>query len=161
MPAVALSFAVAAVAGQNLGARQPARVRETFRESAKLSIGFMLLFTILCQLMPQVLMGLFSDDAAVVAVGAGYLRTLSLVYVASGLVMVAAGMFQGIGNTIPSLVASASRLLFFVLPVLWISQRDGFTVQQVWWLSAASVLVQMLLSLTLLRREFNRKLAPL
>ncbi len=158
MPAVALSFAVAAVAGQNFGARQGMRVRETFTAGARLSIGFMLLFTLVCQLLPEAMMRLFSQESAVVAVGADYLRLLSWLYVASGLVMVAAGMFQGIGNTLPSLIASASRMVFFVLPVLWLSGQQGFTLHQVWWVSAASIAMQMVLSLGLLRREFNRRL---
>lgn len=159
MPAVALSFAVAAVAGQNYGAGHHQRVRQSFAESAKLNIGFMLLFTLVCQLAPAAMMGWFSSEPAVVVVGADYLRFISWNYVASGLIMVAAGLFQGLGNTLPSLLASASRLLSFVLPVLWLAVREGFQLHQVWIVSATSVALQMVLSLSLLRREFRHKLA--
>ena len=160
MPAVALSFAVAAVAGQNYGAGHHQRVRQSFTESAKLNVGFMLLFTLVCHLAPAAMMGWFSGEPAVVAVGADYLRFISWNYVASGLIMVAAGLFQGLGNTLPSLLASASRLLSFVLPVLWLAGRDGFQLHQVWIVSAISVALQMIFSLSLLHREFRRKLAP-
>ena len=39
MPVVALGFAVAPVAGQNFGARQPERVRATFRSAALMAAG--------------------------------------------------------------------------------------------------------------------------
>ena len=53
MPVVALGFAVAPVAGQNFGARKADRVRETFqRASADGWRAFMLLFTIVCQIVP-------------------------------------------------------------------------------------------------------------
>ena len=159
MPAVALSFAVAAVAGQNYGAGHHQRVRQSFAESARLNIGFMLLFTLVCHLAPAVMVGWFSSEPTVVAVGAEYLRYISWNYVASGLIMVAAGLFQGLGNTLPSLLASASRLLSFVLPVLWLAGQEGFQLHQVWIASAISVALQMVLSLALLRREFRRKLA--
>ena len=158
MPAVALSFALAAVAGQNFGARRPERVRESFVEGVKLNVGFMILFTVLCHLAPARMVGWFSAEPAVIAVGADYLRIVSWNYVASGLVMVAGGLYQGLGNTVPSLLASASRLLTFILPVLWLSRQPGLQLQQIWLLSAASVFLQMLLSLGLLRREFRRKL---
>lgn len=158
MPAVALSFAVAAVAGQNFGARQHERVRETFSEGAKLTIGLMLFFTALCHIAPARMVGWFSQDAAVIEVGADYLRYISYNYVASGLIMVAAGMFQGIGNTLPSLLASASRLVFFALPVLWLARQPGFNLHQVWWVSVGSVALQMVLTLGLLQRELKRKL---
>ena len=159
MPAVALSFALAAVAGQNFGARRLERVRESFIEGVKLNVGFMLLFTVLCHLAPARMVGWFSSEPAVIAVGADYLRIVSWNYVASGLIMVASGMYQGLGNTLPSLLASASRLLTFIVPALWLSRQPGLQLQQFWLLSAASVFLQMLLSLGLLRREFRRKLA--
>lgn len=158
MPAVALSFAVAAVAGQNFGAHQNQRVRATFTEGAKLNIAFMLFFTGICHIAPEGMVGLFSKEPAVVQIGAEYLRFVSYNYVFSGLIMVAAGLFQGVGNTLPSLIASASRLVFFVLPVLWLAQQPGFQLHQVWWVSVVSVFLQMCLSLALLRREFARRL---
>lgn len=158
MPAVTLSFAVAAVAGQNFGADNHRRVRDTFIEGARLNVAFMLLFTGICHIAPEGMLRLFCQEPAVVQVGAEYLRFISYNYVFSGLIMVAAGLFQGIGNTLPSLIASASRLVFFVLPVLWLSQQPGFQLHQVWWVSSASVVLQMLLSMALLRREFARKL---
>ncbi|MDB5988349.1 MAG: hypothetical protein JWR16_3402 [Nevskia sp.] len=159
MPAVALSFAVAAVAGQNYGARSFARVRQTFVEGAKLNVGFMLLFTLICQLVGAAMVRGFSKEAGVIEVGADYLHFISFNYVASGLIFVAAGMFQGLGNTMPSLIASVSRLATFVLPVLWLSQQAGFKLHQVWWASVLSVALQMVLCLALLRREFGRRLS--
>jgi putative MATE family efflux protein len=158
MPAVALSFAVAAVAGQNYGGRQFPRVKETFIEGAKLNVIFMLAFTLLCHVAPAAMMRLFSKDPAVVDVGADYLRIISYNYVAFGLIVVASGIFQGLGNTWPSLAASALRLVFFIPLVVWLSRQPGFTLPQVWWISVATVTLQMALSLLLLRREFGRKL---
>ena len=52
LPALALSFAVPAVAGQNVGAKRPERVRETFRSAAIMSTVLMVALTLLCQLWP-------------------------------------------------------------------------------------------------------------
>jgi putative MATE family efflux protein len=158
MPAVALSFSVAAVAGQNYGAGSFTRVRQTFTEGAKLTIGFMLLFTLVSEIGAAAMMRVFSKEPAVIEVGADYLHFIAVNYVASGLVFVAAGMFQGLGNTLPSLMASASRLITFVLPVLWLSRQTGFQLHEVWWMSVASVVVQTIIGLSLLRREMNRRL---
>jgi Na+-driven multidrug efflux pump len=158
MPAVALSFGAAAVVGQNFGAKRYDRVRETFAESARIAVGFMVVFTILCHLAPAALLGIYSGDPGVIDVGADYLRFISYNYVASGLVMVSGGVFQGLGNTWPSLLASASRLVLFVAPVLWLSQQPGFTLHQVWWTSVVSVTLQALFAVALLLREFRLRL---
>lgn len=158
MPAVCLSFGAAAVAGQNFGAGRFDRVRATFAESAKIGIAFMVAFTVLCHVAPEAMVAVFSPEPAIVAIGGDYLRYISYNFVASALILIAGGMFQGLGNTWPSLVASASRLLLFIVPLLWLSHRPGFTLHHVWWTSVVSVTVQAVFILLLLRWEFRRKL---
>ena len=113
LPAVAIAFATAPVAGQNFGARLGERVREAFRAAAGMSVAVMLVFTVLCHVAPAAMVGFFSPDPAVVAFGSEYLRIVSWNFVASGLVLVTSSMFQGMGHTLPALASSALRLLFF------------------------------------------------
>ncbi len=158
MPAVALGFSVAPVAGQNFGARNRERVVDTFRKAAMMVSGVMALLVILCQIAPGALIGVFSKDPAVLAVGTGYLRIVSWNFVASGLIFVASSMFQAMGNTIPSLVTSGVRILLVAVPAILLSRAAGFQLIWIWYLSVGAVLVQLALSLLLLRREFTRRL---
>jgi putative MATE family efflux protein len=160
LPAMAIAFAVSPVAGQNVGAGHADRVRQTFRAAALMGSVLMLLLTLACQWRPEALVGLFTADAAVLAVAAVFLGTLSWNFVASGLVFVCSGMFQALGNTLPALASSASRLATFVAPALWLASRPGFTLKQLWWLSVASVASQAVLSLWLLRGQLRTRLAP-
>ena len=158
LPVMALAFGATPLAGQNFGARQFGRVRATFRQAALLSSVLMLVLTLICQVQPQFFIRLFSTQPQVVAVGADYLRIISWNFVATGLIFTCSGMFQALGNTWPSLLSSGSRLITFVLPVLWLSMRPGFTLTQVWHLSVVTVALQALTSLFLLRRQFRQRL---
>lgn len=158
LPAMALAFAVAPVAGQNFGARRHDRVRETFRSAAVMSSVLMLVLTVACQWQPAWLVAGFAADPGVVAVGAVYLGTVSWNFVASGIVFCCSGMFQALGNTIPSLVSSASRLVTFVLPALWMAHRPGVELRHFWYLSVASVTLQAVTSLLLLRMVMRQRL---
>jgi putative MATE family efflux protein len=158
LPVMALAFGATPLAGQNFGARQYQRVRETFRQAALLSCALMLLLTLVCQVLPEFFIRYFSQQPEVVAVGAGYLRIISWNFVATALIFTCSGLFQALGNTWPSLLSSGSRLLTFVVPAVWLSTRPGFTLTQVWHLSVATVALQALTSLWLLRREFKRRL---
>jgi putative MATE family efflux protein len=159
LPVMALAFAAAPVAGQNFGARRFERVRRTFRAAALLGSVLMLAITLLCQVRSEWFVEAFSRQPDVLAVGVPYLRIISWNFVATGLVFTCSGVFQALGNTVPSLLSSASRLLTFVLPVLLLSMLPHFTLDRVWYLSVASVTLQALTSLALLQREFRRKLA--
>ena len=158
LPAMAVAFAAAPIAGQNFGAKRYDRVRETFKVAALIGSGIMLTLTILCHLNPELLARPFTDDPAVLAVSNDYLQIVSWNFVFSGLVMAAGSLFQGMGDTRPSLIASATRTLTFIAPVLWLSSQPGFTLHDVWLVSVASVVAQCALAMWLLARTFKRKL---
>jgi putative MATE family efflux protein len=158
LPAMALAFAVAPVAGQNFGAQHHDRVRETFRSAVVMSSILMLALTIACQWRPEWMIAGFAQDPGVIAVGALYLSTVSWNFVASGINFCCSGMFQALGNTVPSLASSASRLVTFVLPAIWLAHRPGVELRHFWYLSVASVALQALTSLLLLRMVMRQRL---
>lgn len=158
LPAMAVAFAAAPIAGQNVGAGKQHRARETFRKAALIGSTLMLALTLLCQIRPDWLMLPFTKDPAVIAVGADFLRIISLNFVASGIVFTCSGMFQALGNTMPALLSSATRLLTFAFPALWLAGRPSFELRQLWYLSAVTVFLQAVASVWLLQREFKRKL---
>jgi hypothetical protein len=119
----------------------------------------MAVFALLSHVAPDAMVRAFTDDPAVVAVGAEYLRIISWNYVASGLIFVASSMFQAMGNTVPALLASAARMTLVVVPTLVLARLPGFRLHWVWYLAMATVYVQLGLALWLLRREFARRLA--
>jgi putative MATE family efflux protein len=159
LPVVALGFAVAPVAGQNFGARLPERVKATFKDASLMATGLMILFALASHIAPAALVGIFTSDPAVIAVGDEYLRIVSWNYVASGLVFVASSMFQAMGNTMPSLVASAARILLIIVPSIVLSRTPGFQLRTIWYLSVGAVFVQLLIAMYLLSREFGRRLS--
>ena len=82
-----------------------------------------------------------------------------LIAIASGLVFVASSTFQAMGNTVPSLIASVVRIGLVAIPGVILSRLPGFELRWLWWLSVASVFVQLVLAMVLLRREFALRLA--
>jgi putative MATE family efflux protein len=158
LPVVALGFAVAPVAGQNFAARRGDRVREAFRQAALMSTAAMLFFTAVAQLFPRALVHFFTSDQHAIDIGEVYFRIVSLNFVASGITFVTASMFQAMGNTIPSMATSFARIVFVAIPALMLSQRAGFSLQWIWWLTVVATYVQVTLNLLLLRREFRVRL---
>jgi Na+-driven multidrug efflux pump len=158
LPAMAIAFATAPVVGQNHGARLGGRVREAFRSAALMAATVMLAMTALCQAAPESVVRFFNRDAAVVATGAEYLRIVSWNFAASGVIFVSGSVFQGLGNTVPSLASSLMRLVLFTVPAYALADRPGFQLRQLWYLSLATVIVQLFVNLWLVRREFARRL---
>jgi putative MATE family efflux protein len=158
LPIVAIAFAAAPVAGQNYGARLGDRVRQAFYSAAAMSAVIMVGLTVVCRLVPEALVRFFNPDAAVVAYGSEYLRIICWNFLASGLVFVSSSIFQGMGNTLPPLASSATRLLLFAVPAYLLSRQPAFEMRHVWYLSVAALTVQVCVNLWLLNREFARRL---
>lgn len=137
------------------------RVRQSFYAAAAMSAGIMVALTLLCRIAPGAMVRFFNPDPGVVAFGSEYLRIISWNFLASGIVFVSSSVFQGMGNTLPPLASSSLRLLLFALPAYLWSRQPGFEMRYLWYLSVASVTIQLGLNLWLLQREFARKLSPL
>jgi putative MATE family efflux protein len=160
MPVLSMAFAAGAIAGQNFGAGNSARVRQTFRTALLLATALMVGFMALAQWSPELLLAGFSTDPETIAIGALFLRMISLNLVAQGLIFVCSSMFQGLGNTRPALLSSGARSITYALPLLWLSATPGFRIEQIWYLSIVTTWVQAVFSLWLLRLEFRKRLIP-
>jgi putative MATE family efflux protein len=161
MPALAVALAAAPIVGQNFGAGNGERVRETFVKALAIATVIMVGFTILAQWKAGLLLAGFSEDREAIAVAVQFLQLVSLNLVVQGITFTCNATFQGLGNTKPVLLSSGSRLLFYAVPAIWLSTRPGFAIEQVWYLSIATTTLQAGLSLWLLRREFGKRLVPL
>jgi putative MATE family efflux protein len=161
LPVMAVAFAAAPVAGQNFGARQPERVRETFSAAVKLCTGLMFVLMLLCQWRPDVLIGFFSHELEVIEIGSQFLHIISFNFVLSGVVFTCSSMFQALGNTLPSLYSSATRLITFSVPLIWMTTQPWFTLNHIWFLSVATVVLQTIVSFVLLQKQMRVRLSAL
>jgi putative MATE family efflux protein len=158
MPALAITMATGPIIGQNYGARNAARVKATFRTAAIIGSMVMVVATLIAQINPHLLVGAFNADASSTAIAALFLQMISFNFVAQGLVFTCSATFQGMGNTLPSLLSSCVRLLSFAIPAIWLSKQPGFKIEQVWYVSIAASTLQAVVSLLLLRVQFRRRL---
>ena len=160
LPVVALAFAAGPVAGQNVGAGKADRVKSAFRSAVGMAAGVTIVSAVIGYVAAERLMGIFADDPVVVQVGVDYLHIAAWSFVASGVVFVSSSMFQALGNTIPPLITSVSRITLIAVPVILLSRQPDFKLTTIWYLSVAGIVLQMIVNLALLRREFDIRFPP-
>jgi Na+-driven multidrug efflux pump len=158
LPAMAVAFATAPIVGQNLSAGRFARVREAFWRAALAGAVIMVLLTAFCQIGAGWAVRAFTTESTAAAVGAQFLKVVSWNFIASGFVFTASSFFQGMGNTVPALWSSATRLFSFMIPAFWLSARPDFQLLELWHVSVASMTLQAVVSFLLVRREFRTRL---
>lgn len=157
LPAMAVAFAAGPIAGQNFGARRPERVRETFYKSALIITVIMIVLTTLIHWRPDLLVAPFTSDPEVREIAAVFLKIATYNFVAQGLIFTCSSMFQGLGDTRPAMLSTATRLLLFAGPAAWVSTRPGFRIEHIWYLSVITMTLQAIVSLLLLRGQLQKK----
>lgn len=99
MPAWGLSNAAATLVGQNLGAGSPERAEATVWKIGTYNMIFLVCVSVVFFLFNEALMGIFTQDAGVIAIGAEWLRILSFSFFVYGWWMVSVQAFNGAGDT--------------------------------------------------------------
>ena len=131
MVSVGFGAAAAAIVAQNLGAGKVARARTTGWITVAYASVPAVLLAIVSLLFPESLAGIFTDDAAVVAEGANYLRiaALSNLVIAAEIVLEAA--MGGAGYTFPPMLTSTVLTASRIPIAAWAAAAWG--PSGVWW----------------------------
>jgi putative MATE family efflux protein len=158
LPAMAIAFAAPAIAGQNFGAKNYPRVKETFIWTAIITSALMALITLICLSQADLMVESFSDNKQVLLISIIFLQIICFNFIPSGLAFTCSGMFQALGNTWPALMSTAVRLTTFIIPSVWLSQQNDFQIEQLWYVSVSTVCIQAAVSFYLLKGEFKKRL---
>ncbi|NJO36699.1 MAG: MATE family efflux transporter, partial [Rhizobiales bacterium] len=134
LPMVGLSTAALTLVGQNHGAKKPARVSAVAWMALGYGIALMVLGASLVWPLRHALMGLFTDDAQVVGLGAAYLNVAVLNFCAYALLMIGSSILQGMRRPLFALIIGLFRHVFGPMVVLWLLDPVlGFGLAGIYW----------------------------
>lgn len=156
MPVVAVTSAMAAMVAQNFGAGNESRIIKTLWTGWAISSAVMVTGTILCWMFPALLIGIFSNDKAVIDYGVIYLTITSLGTVIVGTIMTLSAVFQGFGKTYPIFIAALFDNALFASLVFTLPGLFGWGIKSIWWIKLATAGIEMLIIAEWLKRDFQR-----
>lgn len=141
-------FALATITlvGQNLGAGETERARKAAWVAVRATMLACTGVTAIYLLGAPLLVGLFSDDPAVLAVGVPYLRIMAFAQLPMGVAMVLQGAFSGAGVTIPPTIVSVTSSVLRVPLARFYALGQGLGLVAIWWVI---VLLNLLQGLTM------------
>jgi putative MATE family efflux protein len=131
MVGVGFGAAAAAIVGQNLGAREITRAQR----SGWITTGFASIVGVVAGVFQIVFAeefaALFTEDPAVIAVSANYLRICALSQAFVGAELVLEGALGGAGHTFPPMLASTTLTALRIPLAAWAASQWG--VNGIWW----------------------------
>ena len=131
MVGVGFGAAAAAIVGQNLGAGQVQRAER----SGWITTGFASVVGVVAAVVEIIFAeqfaSLFTDDPAVIAVSASYLRICALSQAFVGAELVLEGALGGAGHTLPPMLTSTALTALRIPLAAWAAFRWG--IEGIWW----------------------------
>jgi putative MATE family efflux protein len=159
LPLLAVAMASTPIIGQNFGGRQFSRVRLTFWLTLFCMSALSLLTAVIFAGRAESLIRMFSNDQDTIVSAVAYLRIMSWSLVVQAVIYSCSAFFQGIGDSMPALLSTATRIFTFALPAIWLSQEGGFHAETIWYLSVSTFALQAIISTFLARAEIKRRLS--
>lgn len=131
MAATGFALAAAAVVGQNLGAVRPDRARRAGWLTTGYALCAAALPAIAFLAFPDALVGIFTNDPAVIANGGSYLRIIAVAELAMAVEIVLEGAMGGAGFTLQPMLWSTCLTAARIPLGAWFA--GAFGLAGVWW----------------------------
>lgn len=101
----------------NYGAKEYQQMKKIYHTALGFSLVIMLLGTILCFIVPEHLMSLFTKNQETIFCGVEALRIISIGFVASTVSITTCGALEALGEGFASLIISALRYIVIIIPI--------------------------------------------
>ena len=122
VPSAMLST-VSAISSQNIGAGNMARAERTMRTAMTITTCYGLVCAVVLQFVPQLAVGVFTDNAQVLAQGADYLRGYVWDCIFAGIHFCFSGFFTACGFSIISFIHNSISIVCARIPLAWLSSN--------------------------------------
>jgi len=133
MPLFGVVQGMQPIAGFNYGAKRFDRVKEVVKLSIIVTTVFASIGTLIGELFPWFIIGLFDNDPDLIRNGSYALRLIISMIPIIGVQIIGAALFQSLGKAIPSLLLTLSRQVLFLIPLVLILPRIfGFGLFGIW-----------------------------
>ena len=154
MPVFGLNNGLIPVLSYNYGARKKERIREALMFSFFLAALIMGTGTLVFQILPVKLLGIFKASEEMIRIGVPALRTISLGFVVAAFCIVMGSIFQAFSKSYYSLIVSVGRQLVVLIPAAYLLSLSR-NVNMVWWAFPIAELVSLVLSLYFFRKLYR------
>lgn len=108
------------IVGYNYGAGESKRVQSIFRTALTIAVLIMGIGTLMCLLIPNVLMGIYTQNEATIAGGCTALRIICIGFLPSAVSITVSGVLEGLGKGVPSLIVMSMRYLVVIVPAAFL-----------------------------------------
>lgn len=155
MPIFGLSNGLIPIVAYNYGARNRERMIKATKYSMIYATAIMLLGLLLAETVPGQLLLMFDASENMLDIGIPAIRILCTCFVFAGFNIIASSLFQAVGDSVYSLVASCIRQLIVLLPAAYLLALTGI-LDAVWLAFPIAEIASLVVCIFYLRKSTKK-----
>ncbi len=163
MPVFGLNNGMVPIVAFCLGARKKDRLVKTVKLSIIYAFSLLFIGTVIFQLIPDALLGLFANESNlehILSMGVPALRIISIHFPIASFCIISLSMFQALGNGLLSMCVSFMRQLVVLVPVAFLLSLTQH-VSNVWFAFVAAECISFTLCAFAFRYMYNKNIKHL
>ena len=160
MPVFGVTQAQSIIVGYNYGARKPQRMQQVIKLALISGVLIMLTGTAIVHLFPEMILGLFSAGADMMAIGVHALRVMTMAFAISAVGIILGDALTGMGIGYISAINSFIRQILVLLPLAYLLMHI-VGIYGIWYAFVISEFASLTFTLVSFRKLWRRKVKPL
>ena len=154
IPLGSMQTCIVPVLSFNYGAGMYSRCKKTLKDSILFGMALMLLGVLCFELIPDQMLGVFSKDANVIAIGVNAFRIIGVSFIPLVTSLIYPVYFQAIGYAGRSSALTVLRTVALFVPLAWIFSRFG--LEYFWFTYPMTEIITTTVGYIMYKR-FNRR----
>ncbi len=160
MPVFGMNNALVPIIAYNYGAKNKKRITGTLKCGIIIILCIMSLGTLIFELFPATLLGMFNASPEMIEIGVPALRTIAIHFPIAAICIIFISCFQALGMGVASMIISFVRQLVVLLPAAYLLSLTGI-LSNVWWSFPIAESCCLIVSSFFMRKVFKVKLKDL
>jgi len=156
MPILGIAISLTTIVGMFYGAKEYKKLLSVVNYGINRAVIITTISVILFFILAKNILPIFSSNLMVVDIGVTYLKVIILAYPAVGISVICSRVCQALGQGVPLLITTTTRVLILTAPLSYYFYYIGKPLEWVWYSQVFAILIAAIISYAWMKFYFKK-----
>lgn len=156
MPILGIAISLTTIVGMFYGAKEYKKLLSVVYYGINRAVIITTISVILFFMLAKNILPIFSSNLMVIDIGVTYLKVIILAYPAVGISVICSRVCQALGQGVPLLITTTTRVLILTAPLSYYFYYIGKPLEWVWYSQVFAILIAALISYAWMKFYFKK-----
>ena len=156
MPILGIAISLTTIVGMFYGAKEYKKLLSVVYYGINRAVIITTISVILFFMLAKNILPIFSSNLMVVDIGVTYLKVIILAYPAVGISVICSRVCQALGQGVPLLITTTTRVLILTAPLSYYFYYIGKPLEWVWYSQVFAILIAAIISFAWMKFYFKK-----